>query len=110
MEKLEERSAGQGRSALVTQADPMGAPEPERPSVLQGHVGSSLSNQALDTSCDPRLAGPSLKGSPHDEPTTLCHFSLLEFCPVVSTQRPESQHGFPKLQPSRPTWLQLTLS
>ena len=32
MEKLEERSAGQGRSALMTQADPMGAPEPERPS------------------------------------------------------------------------------
>ena len=64
MEKLEERPGGQGRSALVTQADPMGAPEPERPSVLQGHVGSSLSNQALDTSCDPRLAGPSLKGSP----------------------------------------------
>lgn len=64
MEKLEERPARQGRSALVMWADPMGALEPESPSVLQGHVGSSLINQALVISCGPRLAGPSLKDSP----------------------------------------------
>ena len=64
MEKPEERPAGQGRSALVMRADPLGALEPESPSVLQGHVGSSLSNQALVISCGPRLAGPSLKVSP----------------------------------------------
>lgn len=64
MEKLEERPARQGKSALVMWADPMGALEPESLSVLQGHVGSSLSNQALVISCGPRLAEPSLKDRP----------------------------------------------